>query len=325
MLRMLAALAVLVAVLSLGAAAEASQQRVAVLQADDELLRAISLALTPWGLETLRSDAALPSSSQPDAVRGASLLARQLDVQAVVWMTSLDQGSLLWVFDVGTGDVTTRILTETPPLDGASAASVALSVKTVLRASVIAPPHERFGTLPPEAEQSPLSALEVGASALWLARRDVDFRARLSAILWHPNARRWGLSLSFSAGPGLRIEDAAYRGRYRELVGGGRARFRVLDLPAVAAIVGVGGALHWATLRGTLSAASLDSSVQRLNASLDLEATVNFPVTRGLYLGVSASGSYFPEYRRYLVAGEPVFSPWPFVANLTGHCGVELF
>src|ERR1041384_1384387 len=103
--RLAAALLALAAVLTV-CVAGAGQRRVAVLRPDGELLRAISLALAPWGLETVPSDAPVPRSSQPEAVRAASQLAQQLDAEAVVWVTRIDEGSLLWVFDVSGKDVT---------------------------------------------------------------------------------------------------------------------------------------------------------------------------------------------------------------------------
>src|SRR5688500_13686212 len=94
-----AALLALAAVLNVTVAG-AGQRRVVVLQPDDELLRAIVIALAPWGLDIVRSDAPMPGSSQPEAVRTALSLAQRLDAEAVVWVTSVDGGSLLWVFDV---------------------------------------------------------------------------------------------------------------------------------------------------------------------------------------------------------------------------------
>src|SRR5262245_24570466 len=111
-----------------------ADKRIAVLQPDDELVRAISIALSPWGVATIRSDRPLPGPSQLETIRAATRLADELRVEALVWVTRAEQGSLLWVFD-NRGDVTSRALVETPPFDSAAAAAVALSVKTILRSS----------------------------------------------------------------------------------------------------------------------------------------------------------------------------------------------
>lgn len=322
---MTAALVIALAVLGFARTAWAEQRRVAVLQPDHELLRAVSLALSPWGIETIGSDAALPKSSQPEAVQVASRLARQLGVEAVVWITSLNNGSLLWVFDLRTGDVTVRVLPEMPPFDSAAAAAVALSVKTVLRSSVVAPPEERFGAPSTSPNVDPISAGEIGAGGHWVGEGEVDFRVELAGVLWLPAARRLGLSLEVSSGPGLQIDHPDYSGRYQEFVAGAKARFRLVYLQDFSVAVALGGAAHWATLRGTVAADSRESNADRLNGSIDFETSVNFNVSSGVYLGTSLGTAYFPAYRRYLVSGEPVFAPWPLVANFSGYLGVELF
>lgn len=319
------ALTIFLVVLCFATASWGNQQRVAVLQPDGELLRAISLALSPWDLQTVRSDAPLPEASQPDAVYAASRLAGQLEVQALVWLTKLDQGSLLWVYDAGTGDVTTRMLTQSPPFDSAAAAAVALSVKTALRASAIAPPDERFDSEPTPPKGDPLWAIEAGAAANWVTMGQVAFMGELAGVLWLPAARRFGLSLETSYGPGLGISGADYEGRYREFVLGAKARFRLIHTPSFSTSLALGTAGHWSMLDGTLSADSRQVHTSRLNGSLDLETSVNFKVSDSVYLGASLGGAYFLRYQRYLVDGDPVFSPRLWTANLAGYCGVEIF
>ena len=328
--RITAALVAFVAVLSVVAVTRADPRRIAVLKPDEELLRAVSLSLEPWGIATVSSDAPLPRASQPEAVQAASGLARALDVEALVWVTRLQRGSLLWVFDVRTGDVVTRLLTQSPPFDSAAAAAVALTVKTVLRASAVAPPEERFGaqaTLPPPDLPPPdrMAALELGGGGYWVQSGQLDFRVRLAGVLWVDARRRFGLSLEAASGPGFQVDDPDYDGRYRELVVGGKARIRLVDLPVFSTILALGGAAHWSRLDGTLSGGLGDSDVKRVNASVDAEALVNFHVSQRLYLGVGIGAAYFATYRRYLVRGKPVLAPWPLSPSLAGYCGVELF
>jgi hypothetical protein len=315
--------------LTAASARSEGQRRIVVLQPDDELFRAISLSLSPWDVETIRSDAS-PQASQPEAVEGASHLARELGVEAVVWISSAERGSLLWVFDARSGDFAVRTLAEKPPFDSAQAAAVALSVKTLLRSSAVAPPAERLGAQPSAAsEESPRAeagfALELGAGGYWLAKRQAELMIQLAAVAWIPSARRLGVSLSLSLGPGFRIEDARYWGHYREFVVGGRMRYRVLHEPRLSASVSLGGALHFTTFEGTLVERSVESKVSRMNPSLDLETSLSVYVTSAMYLGASAGAAYSPRYRRYLIEGEPVFSPWPAAVGVSGYCGVELF
>lgn len=309
--------------------AATGRHRIVVLGSDEELLRALSLSLSPWGVETSRSDAPPPEPSQPAAVEGASALARQLGVEAVVWISRTERGSLLWVFDARAGDVTTRILTETPPFDSAAAASVALSVKTVLRSSVVAPPDERFGAHRPPSPVEPapverVFALEVGAGSHWVAEGQAEPRLTLGAVAWVAAARRVGLSLEWAYGPGLSIDEDGFRGRYRELVASGGVRFRWLHEPDISAALSLGGGVHWVRLEGTLVESDLERTVNRVKGSVDADASIDVHFGR-FYLGALLGVAYSPTYQRYLVEGEPVFSPWPFVVGLGGYGGVELF
>lgn len=323
--RFAVALLALIAGFFVAVTATAAHGRIAVLQSDAELLRAISLAFLPWGLETIRSDAPVPKASQPEAVQMAGRLGRDLDVDALVWVTSMERGSLLWVFDVRTGDVTTRLLAETPPFDSAAAAAVALSVKTVLRASVVAPLTERYGFQPSAPSVRRVSAVQLGLGGHWLDEQDLESRIELAGLLWLRAAPRFGLSLQLSAGPGLRIEHPAYGGRYRDFALGGRARYRLIDVQGFSAAASLGGAAHLVTLEGTEAATSRESSAQRLNTSFDFGISFDFGVTSRLYLGAAIDGAYLLRHRRYLVRDEPVFAPWRLSATLAGYCGVELF
>jgi hypothetical protein len=304
----------------------AGKPRIAVLQPDDELLRAISIALSPWSVDTTSSDLAVPGSSQPAAVQTASRLAEQLGVDALVWLTPTEQGSLLWVFD-NRGDVTTRALPQAPPFDSAAAAAVALSVKTILRSSVVAPQDERSEAPASSERAEHTAAMEIGTGVRWLDERELEFRIELAAVLWLQKARRVGTSLELSWGPGVQIDDSSYRGRYREFAAGAKARARVLDFKRLSVIVSLGAAARWATLEGTANASAgpSASSVKRLNASIDLQTSLNLRLTKSTYLGASLAASYLPAYQRYLVEGRPIFSPWPVTASLTGYCGVDLF
>jgi hypothetical protein len=322
--RVVAALTSLMVVLCF-ATASWGKQRVAVLQPDGELFRAISLALSPWDLQTIQSNAPVPQASQPEAVRAASRLTGELDVEALVWLTEVEQGSLLWVYDADTGDVTTRMIAESPPFDSAAAAAVALSVKTALRSSAVAPKDERFGSQPTPPKGDRLWAVELGAGGQWVNAKEVAFVGELGGVLWLPAARRLGFSLDLSYGPGLAVNQANFEGRYREFVAGAKTRFRVIHMPEFSALLLLGTSGHWSMLDGTLGVNSRKVDSNRLNGSIDVETAVNFKVSDSVYLGASIGGTYFLRYQRYLVDGDPVFSPRPWTVNFRGHCGFEIF
>jgi hypothetical protein len=336
------AIALLLGVASLLSAsvAFADERRIAVLEPDGELLRALVLALSPWGVEPVRIDEPPPAASPSGAISVATRLSRELGVEGVVWVSISEQGALLWVFDAHTDEVTTRLLSRPPPFDGATAAAVALSVKTVLRPSLTArPPSPPSPPSPPpevEREQATVRvertqagagsfALELRGGAELVRPGALEPRGEALALLWILAADRLGMSIVASTGPGVRIEDARYRGKYRDVALGGAARFRVLRGQSFSTTLALGGAAHWTTLRGAVVSGSAERTVRRLNASLDAEACASFSVGGGLYLGAALGAAYFPRYRRYLVEGRPVFSPWPVASNLKGYVGVELF
>lgn len=306
-------------------AAGAAPRRVAVLEPDDELVRAITLSLSPWDVETTRSDATPPELSQPNAVEIATRLARWLQVEAVIWISRSERATLLWVFDAATGDVTARMLAGAPPFDGAAAAAVALSVKTALRTSSVAPPAERFGAEPPPSSAHHPLAFELGGAGHWISERALEVRFELGAVAWLLLERRVGVGLELSAGPGVSLLDERFRGRYREYGASADLRVRLIREPPFAGDVSFGGGLYWTRLEGTLAANSLYRDVARRSAALDAEALVSVDMGGGAYLGVSAGVRYLPSYRRYLVEGTPVFSPWLLSPSLAGHIGVGLF
>ncbi len=325
-LRLLLALAAL----SVATSARATPRRIAVLQPDGELIRALVLALSPWGVTPIRSEAPPPQGSAPEALRTASDVAHELLVEAVVWVSTSEQGALLWVFDAHTGEITTRLLTQKPPFDSATAAAVALSVKTVLRSSQIAPPEERLAVPPPpppppEPRVDPTLALQLGGGVQLVRPGRLALRGELAALVWIAAARRLGVGVYGATGPELRLEEPSFRGRYREDELGGTVRLRVLRTPRTSMTLALGGAAHFSTLRGTLLRDAWPRTVRRLNGSLDAEASASFEVVGGVYLGAALGGAYFPRYRRYLVEGTPIFSPWPVATSLKGILGVALF
>jgi hypothetical protein len=204
-------------------------------------------------------------------------------------------------------------------------------VKTVLRSSVVAPPAERFGAQPPPPRpveaprEEHVLALEVGAGGSFIADGEAELELGVAAVAWIAAARRLGVSLELSFGPGLRVDDELYQGHYREIVLGGKAHFRFVHEPGVSAALALGGALHFVRLQGEVVESSLERSVNRLNPSLDAELSASVPIGSSAYLGASAEVGYLPTYQRYLVEGTPVFSPWPVTFGFGGHFGIELF
>ncbi len=306
--------------------ARAAERRIALLQADPELRRAIALSLSPWGVDTVQSDVALPEASLPRALLQAVQLARQLGVDAVVWVSTSHDGSVLWVYDTRTEKITTRVLEGTPPFESSRAAAIALSVKTVLRASVVAPPAERFGATKPTPARTPdRFALESGLEAWFPAQRAAVPRLSLGGVLWLTPGRWLGAGLAFSASRDFEVRADGFRGHYREQSLASELRLRFADQRLLAASAWLGAALHVAALEGALTADSAAIEVHRVNASFDAGLRVDLKLRGAAYLGLDAQAGYLAGYQRYLVDGAPVFSLWPVALAAGGHCGVALF
>jgi len=138
--------------------AQGTAPRVALVDPGSELEAAARAALEPWGIELAIVPGPSPGATAPESNAAARALASAHGVSAVVWVSVHEGGYALWVYDLATHHVIERALATGPPFDGATAAAVALSVKTLLRHSAAAPPQERYGASSAAAPIAPLPA-----------------------------------------------------------------------------------------------------------------------------------------------------------------------
>ncbi len=126
--------------------ARASDGRIVVIDVDARVADALVVALSPWSLTVVRTPG--PSPAPPPDAPGARtidiaaararVIASDQHAGAVVWITPPQPPDLqasLWVYDAQTLELTIRPLNAWGTMDDAAAAAVALSVKTILRAS----------------------------------------------------------------------------------------------------------------------------------------------------------------------------------------------
>lgn len=304
-----------------------AQTRVALIHGDAELLRALSLALSAWDVATVPVDESEPASSQPDAMQQAAELARRLQVDGIVWTSETQEGSLLWVYDARTDQLTARVLAERAPFSSAAAAGIALSVKTALRASVQppeAPPPNAPAALPEPAPEPARVLLRAGLEAQALGARVTRAWFSLSSVVWLGARRRFGAGLRLGGGPELGIADRSFRGRFRELSFGPTAELRLFATPRIGASVFAAGAAHASFLDGTLSRDGRHVEAKRYTVSVDAGAHVDVAIGGGLFVGINAQAAYFAKYQRYLVEGRPVFAPWRMIPAAGAHLALEL-
>src|SRR5262245_51510624 len=127
---------------------------------------------------------------------------------------------MLWIWDRAGEQLITRPLRAALPLDSAAAAAAALSVKTVLRGTLVAPEGERV-VVPPSpalvAARPSESAWRLEAASGARIWPQIGWEPRLfGALSWH-----W-ISLGASAGSGVAVENDAFVGRLRDVqVGAG--------------------------------------------------------------------------------------------------------
>ena len=133
--------------------AQDGARRVVLVSPGAELEQAARAALEPWSVQLTVVAGPSPGATAPFANEAARAIAEANHAGAVVWVSQHDAGYALWVFDLASHRVTERALGTGPPFDEATAAAVALSVKTLLRHSAVAPEAERFGAAGVEEEE----------------------------------------------------------------------------------------------------------------------------------------------------------------------------
>lgn len=180
---------------------------------DPTLELALHAALAPWHVDIVTLDAASPSASMPAAARDGARIARAQRAEAVVWVSRDEEGGFaLWTYDRAHDRVLARPLPVGPPFDEASADSVALAIKTLLRHSDAAPAEERLVDPPSPSELR----LELGGGLRAFAASPdvVEPRALLGLSFW-PSALRsiLGIALSVRGGAGQDVALPALSGR----------------------------------------------------------------------------------------------------------------
>lgn len=304
----------------------AQNRSVAVIDADEELAHAIVLALSPWGVTARLTHEASPGTDLPMAAHRAAALSRELAVSVLVWISTSEQGSLLWIYDAETKEVITRELPERPPFSSPAAASVALSLKALLRTTKVAPPIEHVG--PPPSVRPPASdrlTLEASGNVRFFAPSSTLLYGKVGGLWWFgPGPARLGAGLFFGSSAGVAIETANFSGNYRELSLSAELTGQVVRNRWLRCSLFGGVTTHFSELFGVSSAVGQAAPSNRIAPSLDAGSDVAFMLGAGLHLGLGVRASYLPRPQRYLVQGETVLSLWPIAADFGVKFGIDL-
>jgi hypothetical protein len=285
---------------------EAQDRRVVVVGADAALAHALEVALGSWSLEFVTVDEAPPGTAMPAAAVVAREQARVHGAGGVVWIAGTEGALAVWVYDLQNDRTLSRPLDASPPFDPATAASLALSIKTLLRASAVAPPAERYGARPPPPPSPPSSlvlSLESGLGGRWNVLRGGPADLRLSVGLGAWLTPRLGALVSLQTGPGVSVDGNGLRGRWTETTAslGGRARFALT--PALSLSPGLGLSLRAQTLDGALQGIQRRVHVSRLDAAVDAMVALEVALARQTRLAALVGLSLALRTHRFLVAG----------------------
>jgi hypothetical protein len=210
-------IAALALVLLLARHVSADASRLMLVDPDPELEAAVRAALGAWDTTVVAERTPGPGSTMPGSEDRARVLARERDVEAVVWISRSSEGLALWMYDAKGERVVTRRLPVSPPFDAPTAASVALMIKTLLRHSVVPPSGERLE--PAAAEPWLRVALLAGVrpKPTTLSRVEGRFGAAATAWpSWPGGPLELGAGVEISSGPGLAVAAPSFEGRWTE-------------------------------------------------------------------------------------------------------------
>ena len=274
---------------------------------------AVEVALQPWNLEVVPLTDAPPAATVPAAASQAQRLAAAHGLAALVWVTGDGSDAGLWVYDLDTQQLIARRIERVQPLDAATAAALALSVKTLLRASTVAALPERIGAaaLSRPREQLRLEAL-VGLQAQLGDPQTVELRLGAAVAYYPRRLRSWlGLAVQVLAGPGVNLDRAGFAGRFTDITVGVAARTQLRFAHRWDVEPTLGASLHVTSLDGGLPPLGIRAHVDRIDPSLDVGAALDVSLGQSVRLGLVVGLAYLFRYQRYLVNGAPVVELFP--------------
>jgi hypothetical protein len=297
-----------------------------------ELRDAVSVTLTPWNLHVVPSEAPVPPADVPRATKEAHAIAWQSGAAGVVWIGD----HALVVYDAENDQLVSRALAQLPPYDAPTAAAIALSVKTLLRSSTVAPVEERIGAeaaakpppapepkpeireppAPPPPPRTSFVSIEVGGAVRAVAK-DADTRISLGGAFW---SGRFGTGLAVRIGPGLGVVEPRFRGHFDEITVAPSLRYRQPLASWLRVEPRVGASLHATRIDGVAIATAKPADAKRLDVGVDLGGVLDFGIARTAWLGLDLDGSYILRYQRYFVGSAPVLT----LAPVQGSVGLRL-
>ena len=332
----LLALALLVATGGAAAAQAERVERVAMVAAPAGLEAALEAALAGWPIQ-VSSASGEPGATMPASGEKALAIGRAEGAGAVVWLASDGTGTAVWVLDVDSGRVTARQLPP-PPYDEPTAAAVALTIKTLLRHSRVAPVLERYGVAEARevletsvaasrrpAAPAPGSSvrLDTIAGARVRPTEGRDLELRLGAGLRYQPAWLGGRGAAVArirSGTGVGLDEPDFVGRYSDVTASLGAAARFTAWRRLALVPAAGASLHLTSIDGSIRSQGARARAARINPSIDGGLAIELEVGQLVRLSVGGELSYALRRQVYLVGGDPVLT----LPRLEGEIGAAL-
>lgn len=311
-----ARLAVVAVLVSAPSVASADVTRVAVVDGDAVLIDALTTALEAWSIEVI----AVERPERIDVVTAPGVAAAA-DAGAVVWVSEVGGQHVLWVYDAEDQRIVARRIVAPPPFDEPTAASVALSVKTLLRHSAVAPTTERFGWAPPkespfESEEAapappavpPNLYIEVSGGARFRAIGSSDVESTYGVgVFWSPRALggRYGVMAGVRGSPGVAIDEPELIGSYRETSAHAGLGVALPVRGRLSLAWALAFELHYTQLDGLVTGVDQTAAASRFNPGLRGRVAALFRVGEAR-VGVGIDAERWLRGQRYTVFGEAV-------------------
>jgi hypothetical protein len=292
-------------------AALASGHRVAAVDPDPEVARALDVALSPWEVTLVDVHLDSPGAVMPMAVDRARVIATDAGAEVVVWVSSADDGFAVWIYDAASDHASARKLERAPPFDGPTAAGVALSVKTLLRGTAVAPPLERFGAVPGE---SPWRlGLSGGVAQRIQAASPIEARLGGEASGW---LGRWGFMLDVEGGPGWHPSNAALTGTVTDTALRLAVGVHLPLSPAVAVEPSVGAGLRLVHLDAVVVSDLTHASLERADGAFEPRLGVEVGLFHGHLRFIPWVGAIvMTRWQRFQVEGKTALEIAPFAVE----------
>lgn len=309
-----------ISLLGTASAQPAPERRLAVVDLPDNLREAVEITLAAWPVVIVPVSSEDVGPTMPSTAAAARSIAAEHHAAAVVWLSSSAEGPALWVLDAEQDRVVARPLEGSPPFDDPTATAIALTIKTLLRHSLVAPEVERFGAVDDNAAPLPVPPriVRVGVEANTGVRIRLSESAELRfgvGVFWAPGPLEpFELVLGIRSGLGTDVDTAELSGTFRDntISAGGRLH---LGAGPIAIMPTVTASIHLTRLDGALAVDAATVSSRRSNPSVDLGVRTAYALG-AVTLDLWIEGAVSLRRQRYLVTGVEVFDLPGFEAEV---------